>query len=213
VDAPGTHADRRSNRHRHIATAVAACTLLGVATAVAVAWTTIAIGHKLTGLTVQYPDRVVADSRGFGGQRRIRVLQIEIPGNPAGRPPAWWPSAIRLADAHGATLYSAHAAGWPFNALRSVTVKAPDATAEHAVGAMHVSLFGRRMLLLPTIPIAAGLAADTAIYAALWFVLAWLAPKRVRLALRRRRGACPHCGYDVRALNITVCPECGCDLR
>ena len=50
---------------------------------------------------------------------------------------------------------------------------------------------------------------DTAFYAALAFSM-WSAPSFVRRRARKRRGACPACGYDLRTSAQTgPCPECG----
>lgn len=60
--------------------------------------------------------------------------------------------------------------------------------------------------VLPTLPVWPGFAVNTAIYG----VLIWLVgfgPFALRRTLRRRRGRCVRCGYDVAGL--TKCPECG----
>jgi hypothetical protein len=64
---------------------------------------------------------------------------------------------------------------------------------------------------LPTHPMWAGLGADLAIYS----VAGWLAMMlgtavaRLRRGRRRKRGLCPFCGYDRRALDPAApCPEC-----
>ena len=60
----------------------------------------------------------------------------------------------------------------------------------------------------PVRPIVAGFAANTAIFAAAWWVL--LSGAFIRAALRRRRGLCPRCGYDRAGLaEGAACPECG----
>jgi hypothetical protein len=52
-----------------------------------------------------------------------------------------------------------------------------------------------------------GLAVNAVIYAWFWFALLSF-PILVRTILRRRRGACRKCGYDLRA-TTGACPECG----
>jgi hypothetical protein len=62
---------------------------------------------------------------------------------------------------------------------------------------------------LPVRPIWPGVAADTAVYAGVWWLLL-LAPGQLRRRLRRRRGRCTRCGYDLTGLTPGApCPECG----
>ncbi len=62
---------------------------------------------------------------------------------------------------------------------------------------------------LPYRPLWGAFAANTGVYAAAWWVLL-VAPGEVRRALRRRRGRCASCGYDLSGLpGGTTCPECG----
>ena len=61
---------------------------------------------------------------------------------------------------------------------------------------------------LPLRPRWPGLVLNTLIYAVVLGVL--LAPAwQLRQTLRRRRGHCPACGYDLHAAAGEVCPECG----
>ena len=53
-----------------------------------------------------------------------------------------------------------------------------------------------------------GFAIDSAFYAATWFVLL-SAPGMLRRYVRRRRGRCIKCGYDLRGNLSQGCPECG----
>jgi hypothetical protein len=48
-----------------------------------------------------------------------------------------------------------------------------------------------------------------AVVLALAFLPGWRIQLRLRLFRRRRQGACPVCGYDLRA-SPGRCPECGC---
>lgn len=63
-------------------------------------------------------------------------------------------------------------------------------------------------LVLPLRPIWPGFAVDTLLYGAVVFML-YCVPGMVREAVRRHRGACARCGYDVRGSTGSVCPECG----
>ena len=68
-----------------------------------------------------------------------------------------------------------------------------------------------RYRVLPLRPIWPGFAINTIFYAALLWML-WLSPFVVRRVVRRRRGRCINCGYDLRGTSGgggEVCPECG----
>ncbi|MCZ6850308.1 MAG: hypothetical protein O7F17_01560 [Planctomycetota bacterium] len=62
--------------------------------------------------------------------------------------------------------------------------------------------------LLPLRPIWAGFAVNTIFYAAiLWLIIP--GPFALRRHLRRKRGLCVACGYDLRHAEHDACPECG----
>ena len=64
---------------------------------------------------------------------------------------------------------------------------------------------------LPLRPIWPGFAINTIFYAAmLWLVIP--GPFTARRMIRRRRGLCLKCGYDLRGAEHEVCPECGVQL-
>jgi hypothetical protein len=65
-----------------------------------------------------------------------------------------------------------------------------------------------RKLGVPAIPMFPGFALDTAFYAALAFTL-WSAPAVIGRRLRRVRGHCSACGYDLKGAPNATCPECG----
>ncbi|MCH8152927.1 MAG: hypothetical protein IH830_11215 [Planctomycetes bacterium] len=61
---------------------------------------------------------------------------------------------------------------------------------------------------LPLRPIWPGFAINTLFYAAiLWPLIS--GPFALRHHIRRKRGLCVSCGYDLRHANHDVCPECG----
>lgn len=63
--------------------------------------------------------------------------------------------------------------------------------------------------VIPTRPLAWGLAVNTVVYASALFLMTSVLRPLVRL-LRRRRNCCPACNYDRRGLAIDApCPECG----
>lgn len=67
-----------------------------------------------------------------------------------------------------------------------------------------------RALMIPLRPVVAGFALDTAFYAAAWWMLL-AAPFALRRLIRRKRGLCAVCGYDLRGRGAKHerCPECG----
>ena len=90
--------------------------------------------------------------------------------------------------------------GYPVSTLRYV-VRRSDRKTEY-VGAM------RTVVTLPLMPVWPGFTANTAFYAAiLWLLIP--GPFALRRLIRRRRGLCPACGYDLRHGEHEACPECG----
>jgi hypothetical protein len=62
--------------------------------------------------------------------------------------------------------------------------------------------------VLPLTPLWPGSLVDVSLYSALWWCLiTGLVLARIRL--RRRRGLCPACAYDLRHDHASGCPECG----
>jgi hypothetical protein len=61
---------------------------------------------------------------------------------------------------------------------------------------------------LPLFPLMSGFAIDTLFYAAIWFGL-FFGFASARRAVRRARGRCPMCGYDLRGALEKGCSECG----
>ena len=61
---------------------------------------------------------------------------------------------------------------------------------------------------LPLRPMWVGLAINTIFYAAILWVLT-LGPFTARRLIRRKRGRCIMCGYDLSHAEHEVCPECG----
>lgn len=89
--------------------------------------------------------------------------------------------------------------GWPLRAAEGIT---------HEQGRSNlasVTIAGRRFVA-PTRPLWLGLAANAVVYA-LPVLALWTAPGLLRGALRRRRGWCAGCGYELAGLDR--CPECG----
>lgn len=152
-------------------------------------------------------------------------LSVDLPG--------WYATDIGFDEAQQAfwliQIDDAH--GWPFLALRSRLRLAPIAAREgnHADqleygiqlplgrettydfwSASPPSLNGpwSDWRALPLRPIWPGFVADVLFWAVtLWAVV--VGPFQMRQLLRKRRGRCPQCGYDLRGDLSQGCPECG----
>ena len=66
--------------------------------------------------------------------------------------------------------------------------------------------------MIPLRPIWPGFAINTIFYAAIVWLLSLL-PFKVRRLVRRNRGHCLKCGYDLRGTSGGVCPECGVETE
>ena len=120
-------------------------------------------------------------------------------------------SFSRVPGDPGDRLIQIVAAGWPLACL--------DGDQRTIDGAMSrrslvpppplIESFGVKPLrLMPLRPLWLGLAADTAFYAAL-LLLVIPGPRFARQWVRRRRGRCESCGYDLRGDYSDGCSECG----
>lgn len=110
--------------------------------------------------------------------------------------------------------FSAEIQGWPFRMLFMWEVYSgqPIETRLRTVSGVTLSIpldtppLQAKLALRPLWP---GLLANVALYAALWAALLIL-PRWLRRDLRRRRGRCARCGYNLAGLPpaTTACPEC-----
>ncbi|MAY74529.1 MAG: hypothetical protein CMJ31_07470 [Phycisphaerae bacterium] len=100
----------------------------------------------------------------------------------------------------------AEAVGVPFRCLRYDDQRGAGPFPGPTHPEVNVPFVGLRTI--PLEPIPAGLAANTTIYAAVWWLLA-VYVRRTRAHNRRLHGRCPTCGYDLTALDAPECPECG----
>ena len=64
------------------------------------------------------------------------------------------------------------------------------------------------VVTLPLRPLWPGFSINTLLYAAIVWVL-WSSPFTARRMIRRKRGHCIKCGYDLRESKDSGCPECG----
>ena len=111
-----------------------------------------------------------------------------------------------------------YAFGWPWLARRGWVVDngRPSVLAGRDLWTLGPA--GGWVRGLPLSPVWPGFAADSLLFAAVWFVMLRLfaAPARrgmawllCRKGVRRGRGCCPECGYDLRGDLEAGCPECG----
>ncbi len=95
-------------------------------------------------------------------------------------------------------------AGWPY---RSLSGEWYFDEARTPLAGRSRWLVGGEDLLMPMRPTWPGFVVDTVFYATLfWLLSTSFALHRV---IRRKRGRCIKCGYDLRGAEHDVCPECG----
>jgi hypothetical protein len=133
-----------------------------------------------------------------------------------------WPSFVPFHTPYAVVAIDVTAYGWPLPALYRTTNGTPIATPRRyqwtqrgsiplpgttAPGPAGLTIKGP--ILLPFLPVWQGLLLDWALAAMIWLgaILGWRALHR---GLRRRRGLCVACGYDLSATATGApCPECG----
>ena len=104
--------------------------------------------------------------------------------------------------------------GWPARTFGGRYYSTRSATSQKAEGVIHLpdSLIqftrGKSRFDLPIKPIWSGFAINTIFYAAILWLLS-LGPSATRRLIRRKRGRCIKCGYDLRGDLTGGCPECG----
>ncbi|MCC6908600.1 MAG: hypothetical protein IT430_11700 [Phycisphaerales bacterium] len=113
-------------------------------------------------------------------------------------------------------------AGWPLPAMHVTFDRLGDLNDWKSDG-IDISPRGRGMLrsdyfgyrALPTKPVMRGFIFNLLFYANIYLILLWVIlslfrlPRRLRTALRERRGACRMCGYSLQQITSERCPECG----
>jgi hypothetical protein len=178
-------------RARRVAARLLLFALVGAAATVLVAWG-IAIGSS---------------PFAFGEKIRVNERPWEAPEDWAGSPTrlsnsgrgwrvTYWQSEL--------TVVGRHHFGWPRPSLGESEVWGWAAT--RARVRHHALQIGSGDRSLPLRPLWPGFLVDTAFWGGAAFVV-WSAPGFVRRGVRRRRGRCVGCGYELKGL--AVCPECG----
>lgn len=127
----------------------------------------------------------------------------------------WWRFAGFFEDEFYPAAVAAEARGWPMLCLAQAFIVESE---NDAVGSVEWGLpmslksrFGRTgQLSAPYRPLFPGFLVNTAAFTACWFlVVPWCGPRLVRDHIRRRRGRCPSCGYDLRGCFAGGCLDCG----
>jgi hypothetical protein len=180
-------------RARTLAIRLAACVVIGVVATIGVAW------RLSTGRTHRvYPDSVL----------RWKPL---LPGWPTAPEPAsdwagvgcWHTDLTRYVSKNDPFTQGIRRAGWPAIALQGSYSFTPE-----AMNFIEPPKPWRIIRDYPYGPILPGFALDTLFYAAIALTL-WSAPPALRRRLRRARGQCQACGYDLKGMPTSTCPECG----
>lgn len=108
------------------------------------------------------------------------------------------------------------ACGWPFLSFWC-TIETQDGSLNRpavairgglALSPVGGSVSASDFRCIPLRPIWRGVALNSLIYAGLWTAPVCIVPM-ARIGLRRRRGLCPRCAYDLRSDFASGCPECG----
>jgi len=131
----------------------------------------------------------VVEERGFG-RRRLHLSSAVI----SGRIPM--PADFLIEDA-----------GWPALAFEGYSTPVWTGSAYTFETHALIDLQAIRASM-PFQPMWPGFALNTLIYATMWFGL-FIGATAGRRAIRRKRGLCPLCGYDLRGDPGRGCPECG----
>ncbi len=209
--------------------------VLGAIVNVAVAW---ACGAWLDTLNADQVARISSmDSPRLAilintrlGATRVTCRRVDEPYKanlytPLGRAPYW--SRGRLSPDQvslryrpvGSIMWSAvdEARGWPLRAMmwwadmksNPLTGATLAVTVEHGLDLSNLAVTPEFRSALPVKPIWPGFAINTAFYAAILWMLT-LGPFTARRIVRRKRGHCIQCGYNLRGHSGGgVCPECG----
>lgn len=100
------------------------------------------------------------------------------------------------------------ARGWPCVALYSMSMRLTDPPSRRGGVRVRKDPQGLDDRFLPLVPIWRGFAIDSTLYGSAWMVVLTV-PGVLRGAIRKRRGRCPQCGYDLKRDFDAGCSECG----
>ncbi len=149
-----------------------------------------------------------SEARAFG--KRYEVMAGRIDFANASAPPGWLKG-----------IYKEWRVGWPLPCLarhtwlsfgKNIPSGYGFATGQEERGLVVLpqnGMFaGFRQRRLPIEPVWPGLILNTLFYAVFLWLL-WSAPFAARRIIRRKRGHCLNCAYDLRGDSEGGCPECG----
>lgn len=146
-------------------------------------------------------------------------------------PPPPWAATISIDFREGFDQVTTTATGWPFRCFRGEHwinwraaadrnptpiivipgLKLPT-NAELHPGLWTFTHHGTMESAIPHQPIWPGFVVNIAVFSGAWLLLLYT-PGVARRGLRRRRGRCPGCNYDLRATpRSSPCPECGAQV-
>jgi len=160
---------------------------------------------------------------------RRMIFSGELKDQPYYRkdPPPGWAATISIDLREGYEQVVTTATGWPWRCWRSerwiswgpaatpaFSINDPFSAStsarpgERTIGAYEFKHHGGQDGELPLRPIWPALVGDAAVFGAAWSI-ALLGPAWARREVRRRRGRCVMCGYDLGGHDAGGCPECG----
>ena len=121
----------------------------------------------------------------------------------------WWASPETL-DPTGVYAVGTMAFGVPVRCMRHHATIGSDTTSNH--DSWSITSAGGRSASLPTAVLPAGFVFNTVVWGVVSFGLIGV-PGAVRGLIRRYRGQCALCGYDLVGITDQPCPECGREPR
>ncbi len=182
-----------------------------------------------------WDDILSVDGRGVGWETRCLDFLSERDDSVrriSDEPPPRILASVNLPGESTDVFVVYSAAGWPFEVLNGAAVLDYDVDVEPypaletwwcllmpfgptsglwpvvPASEIHVGLASGYQIVVPLRPIWPGVAINTLFYAAILWLLT-LGPFTARRMIRRKRGHCIKCGYDLSHAEHEVCPECG----